>query len=238
MAFDLDGRYFCFADNCFHDQLPHPSLALSEPDGLLAAGGSLEPEHLLLAYRAGVFPWFNSDQEAVLWWSPDPRTVIDPQQIKISRSLAKRLRSPRYSVTIDTRFKEVMGACAAPRRGSEGTWITERMRQAYRALHELGYAHSVEVWENQNLVGGLYGVSLGGLFFGESMFSRQADASKVALVRLSELLRTQGIELIDCQVASAHLYSLGAFDLPRTDFLKRLQELLERPDRRGMWDFQ
>lgn len=238
MGSAVDGRYYCFADNCFHDRLPDPSLALSEPDGLLAAGGSLQPEQLLAAYRAGVFPWFNSDQEALLWWSPDPRTVIDPRQIKISRSLAKRLRSRRYSVSVDNQFETVVAACAAPRQGSDGTWITEQMKLAYRRLHELGYAHSVEVWENQLLVGGLYGVSMGGLFFGESMFSRRADASKVALVRLAELLLSRGIELIDCQVASAHLYSLGAFDLPREDFLRQMDELLKRPDWRGVWHFQ
>jgi len=191
--------------------------ALAEPNGLLAAGGDLSIERLLKAYSRGIFPWFDDDQP-ILWWSPDPRAVLFPQDLHISRSLHKTLRSGRFRVTLDQNFDAVIRACSAPRKGAQGTWITEDIIDAYNALHARGFAHSVECWHQDELVGGLYGVALGKLYFGESMFSRMTDASKVAFVHLVRQLEQWGFPLIDCQIMNPHLASLGATLMPRATF--------------------
>ncbi|MEL0082381.1 MAG: leucyl/phenylalanyl-tRNA--protein transferase [Gammaproteobacteria bacterium] len=229
--------FFRFADGQITDGLPPADQALQEPNGLVAAGGELNATTLIAAYSGGIFPWFNDDQEAVLWWSPNPRAVIDPRAPRVPRSLAKRIRAGTFEITADRAFNRVISECAALREQAEGTWITERMRAAYGELHRLGYAHSVEVWENKNLVGGLYGVALGGVFFGESMFSRSRDASKVAFVRLCAELADRGFGLIDGQVRSDHLTSLGAVDMSREEFLSAVAELIERPGWSGQWSF-
>lgn len=200
---------------------PPVSAALAEPNGLLAAGGALTPEWLIEAYRHGIFPWFNPG-EPILWWSPDPRLVLIPDAIRISHSLRKTLRRGRFEVRFDTAFAEVIDACAAPREPGLGTWITAEMRCAYCRMHELGVAHSVESWRDGKLVGGLYGMALGSVFFGESMFSRESDASKVALAHLARFLRTRGYVMIDCQMTTAHLQSMGAREMPRSDFCAAL----------------
>ncbi|HSG10133.1 MAG TPA: leucyl/phenylalanyl-tRNA--protein transferase [Gammaproteobacteria bacterium] len=200
---------------------PDVETALREPDGLLAVGGDLKPERLLLAYRNGIFPWFGPDQP-ILWWAPDPRLVLFPEQLKISRSLSRTLRKQRFIVTFDTAFAQVVHACAAPRPGQAGTWITPEMQSAYRRMHELGHAHSVECWQHGELVGGLYGIAIGHVFFGESMFTRVADASKVGFVTLVQQLQASGYRLIDCQVHTDHLESLGAMMIPRPDFTRLL----------------
>jgi leucyl/phenylalanyl-tRNA--protein transferase len=200
---------------------PPGSAALDEPNGLLAAGGALTPEWLIEAYRHGIFPWFNPG-EPILWWSPDPRLVLIPDAIRISHSLRKTLRRGRFEVRFDTAFAEVIDACAAPREPGLGTWITAEMRRAYCRMHELGVAHSVESWRDGKLVGGLYGMALGSVFFGESMFSRESDASKVALAHLARFLRTRGYVMIDCQMTTAHLQSMGAREMPRSDFCAAL----------------
>lgn len=206
------------------ESFPALSEAMAEPNGLLAVGGDLSPGRLLHAYRHGIFPWYDDDQP-LLWWSPDPRTILWPSEMKVSRSLAKRLRQGVFSVRINTAFESVMRGCAAPREGSEGTWITPEMLTAYVDLHKAGYAHSVECWADDELVGGLYGICLGQVFFGESMFSRRSDASKVALTALCDL----GFALIDCQLPNAHLTSLGARPVARSDFVRHLDEYCERP---------
>jgi leucyl/phenylalanyl-tRNA--protein transferase len=218
-----------------HD-LRFPPADLATPEGLLAIGGDLSPERLLAAYRHGVFPWYSAGQP-ILWWSPDPRTVLFLDRLKVSRSLRRTLRSGRFRVSMDTRFPAVMENCAMPRRNQSqpGTWITPEMLHAYTQLHELGYAHSVEIWHDDQLVGGLYGVALGAAFFGESMFSFRTDASKAALVWLVRQLRRWGFALIDCQMPSTHLFSLGAEEVSRNDFLARLHEALQSPTRRGRW---
>ncbi len=200
---------------------PPGSAALDEPNGLLAAGGALTPEWLIEAYRHGIFPWFNPG-EPILWWSPDPRLVLIPDAIRISHSLRKTLRRGHFEVRFDTAFAEVIDACAAPREPGLGTWITAEMRRAYCRMHELGVAHSVESWRDGKLVGGLYGMALGSVFFGESMFSRESDASKVALAHLARFLRTRGYVMIDCQMTTAHLQSMGAREMPRSDFCAAL----------------
>jgi leucyl/phenylalanyl-tRNA--protein transferase len=206
------------------DAFPDPRRALREPDGLLAVGGDLTPERLLAAYRRGIFPWFEAGQP-VLWWSPDPRAVLRPDELKVSTSLRKSLRSTRITVTLDSAFDAVIRGCAQPRERQRGTWLTDEMVSAYERLHVLGHAHSVEVWSNGELVGGLYGVAIGRVFFGETMFSRMRDASKVALCHLVAEARSRGIELIDCQVHSPHLASLGARTVPRPEFLRLLDRL-------------
>jgi leucyl/phenylalanyl-tRNA--protein transferase len=221
------------------DDFPDPRDALEEPNGLVAIGGDLAPSRLLAAYRAGIFPWFDDDDEPILWWSPDPRAVLRPRALRVHRSLRKRMRSARFHVTADTAFDAVVAACAQPRssasgRGS-GTWITPRMRAAYIALHTLGYAHSIECWRGDLLIGGLYGVSLGRIFFGESMFSRESDASKVALVHLARQAEAWKFPLIDCQVMNPHLSSLGAEEMQRTTFLEILRDNVDAPTRRGRW---
>jgi leucyl/phenylalanyl-tRNA--protein transferase len=221
-----------------HDNTPFPPLeqALRTPNGLLAAGGSLTPARLLDAYRHGIFPWFNAD-DPILWWSPDPRMALFPQEFKISHSLRKTLRSRHYEVRTDTAFEQVMRACAAPRNGQAGTWIHEDMIAAYSALHRIGFAHSVETWMDGELVGGLYGMSIGRMFYGESMFSRRSDASKVALAHLTAQLRRWNFGMIDCQMNTPHLSSLGAREIPRTEFVQRLQELIHYPDIGPIWRF-
>ncbi len=207
---------------------PALDTALDEPDGLLAAGGALTPDWLLEAYRCGIFPWFGEDQP-ILWWSPDPRLVLFPQEIRITRSLAKRVRNAGFHATSDHAFGSVIEACALTRADAEGTWITPPMRAAYYRLHELGHAHSIEIWRDGELVGGLYGVALGHMFFGESMFSRERDASKVALVYLARHLQAHGGGMIDCQMHTPHLVSLGARDIARSAFIDYLEEYAGRP---------
>jgi leucyl/phenylalanyl-tRNA--protein transferase len=201
--------------------------ALTEPDGLLCAGGDLSPARLLAAYRRGIFPWY-SEGQPILWWSPDPRLVLFPDELKISRSLAKTLRNRGFRVSFDRCFAAVAAHCAASGdRAAEGTWISPAMHAAYVELHRLGYAHSVEVWDAERLVGGLYGLKLGRVFFGESMFSTERDASKVALCHLVQALRTHEVGLIDCQVPTAHLVSLGARLMPRAAFVAHLQREIQ-----------
>jgi leucyl/phenylalanyl-tRNA--protein transferase len=216
------------------DQFPPPSSALTEPNGLLAAGGDLAPERLLAAYSHGIFPWYEEGQP-ILWWSPDPRAVLWPEALKISRSLRRTVIKGGFAVTFDTAFAEVIDGCAAPRSYTDATWITADMTDAYIRLHRLGWAHSVETWRGGELVGGLYGVAIGRVFFGESMFSRVSDASKVALVRLVERLRQRQFALIDCQVASAHTTSLGACNIPRREFLAQLREHCSPAGEPGAW---
>jgi len=208
------------------DWFPPLEQALEEPAGLLAAGGDLSPGRLLAAYRRGIFPWYSPGQP-VLWWAPDPRAVLIPDEFRCSRSLAKTLRNGGFSVTVDDDFCSVIDCCAQPRPHSIGTWITSEMRAAYVELHRLGHAHSIEARRGGQLVGGLYGVRLGGVFFGESMFSRERDASKVALAHLVRACRPSGLELIDCQLSSAHLESLGARTLPRVQFQALLRRLID-----------
>jgi leucyl/phenylalanyl-tRNA--protein transferase len=205
--------------------LPDPRAALREPNGLVAAGGALSPEWLLAAYRRGIFPWYSAGQP-ILWWSPDPRCVIDPARFVPHRSLRQSIRNRGYETRLDTDFDAVVAGCASPRGGADGTWITPGMQEAYLELHRLGHAHSVETWHEGRLVGGLYGVRLGALFCGESMFSRARDASKVALARLVEHARESGIGLIDCQLPTPHLASLGARTLSRARFLERIASLV------------
>jgi len=220
------------------DNLRFPPAELASPEGLLAVGGDLRVERLLEAYRHGIFPWYNDDQP-ILWWSPDPRAVLFPDQLHISRSLKRTMRLGGFTVTLDTRFRDVMRGCAGPRPQypDGGTWITKEMTEAYVQLHELGYAHSVEAWQEGRLVGGLYGVALGGIFFGESMFTRVPDASKVALVSLVRQLQAWGFRIFDCQQPSRHIKMLGAEDISRRDFLDHLAGALTLPDRRGQWCF-
>lgn len=201
---------------------PSPNLALDEPNGLLAFGGDLSAERILVAYQRGIFPWFN-EGEPPLWWSPAPRMVLYPEEIKISRSLNKRLRRQEFQISFNSCFAEVIEQCALLR-ATSGTWITPEMQTAYNQLHQQGYAHSAEVWQDGQLVGGLYGLALGGVFFGESMFSKVSDASKVALVKLTQHLQEQGFKLIDCQVYTNHLASLGAREISRELFLQTLEK--------------
>ncbi|WNW09694.1 leucyl/phenylalanyl-tRNA--protein transferase [Pseudomonas sp. DTU_2021_1001937_2_SI_NGA_ILE_001] len=210
------------------DSLEFPPLhkALREPNGLLAAGGDLSAQRLVQAYRHGCFPWFQ-DGQPILWWSPDPRTVLLPEQLHVSRSLAKLLRQQRYRVTFDQDFDAVIGACAAPRSYAQGTWITNGMQDAYRELHRRGHAHSVEVWRGDELVGGLYGLAMGRLFFGESMFSRADNASKVGFATLVEHLAAWGFVLIDCQMPTDHLHSLGAGPISRAAFADYLNRYID-----------
>lgn len=218
------------------DPFPPPERALRDPDGLLAAGADLSPERLLAAYRLGIFPWYGPG-EPILWWSPDPRMVLVPAEFKVSRSLAKRLRRGDYEVRVDSAFEQVMRTCAEPRPGQRGSWIVEAMVRAYCRLHALGHAHSVEAWRAGELVGGLYGVAIGRMFYGESMFTRASDASKVALAHLCAQLARWDYGLIDCQMETAHLASLGARPIARTEFLDRLRVLVNLPDHPGKWSF-
>jgi leucyl/phenylalanyl-tRNA---protein transferase len=217
------------------DEPVFPPPDYADPSGLLAVGGDLSNERLLEAYRVGIFPWYSDDQP-ILWWSPDPRLVLDLKDFKISRSLRKTLKKGVFQVTFDRAFEEVIQACAVVQRAAQnGTWITEEMREAYINLHGLGYAHSVESWFGGKLAGGLYGVSLGKSFFGESMFHVKTDASKVALATLVEKLKSWDFHFIDSQMTTEHMVRLGAKELPRRIFLKRLQSALRHPTRRGRW---
>jgi leucyl/phenylalanyl-tRNA--protein transferase len=213
---------------------PAVTKALKEPDGLLAVGGCLSKTRLLNAYRLGIFPWYNPG-EPILWWSPDPRLVLFPDKLMVSRSLHKTLRQHSFLVTIDQAFDAVIDRCAEPRGGQSGTWITTDIKRAYGELFRLGFAHSVEAWRGGELVGGLYGVALGQVFFGESMFHTQTDASKVAFVTLVERLNAWGYQLVDCQVHSKHLVSLGAEELARDDFVALLNRYCEWPVHASAW---
>lgn len=208
--------------------------ALTDPNGLLAIGGDLGVGTLLDAYRQGIFPWYSAGQP-ILWWSPDPRAVLLPSQVHVSRSLAKRMRTGGFEVSVDSDFAAVLDACAAPRGDEAGTWITAEMRAAYLALHAQGHAHAIECRRDGELCGGLYGVAIGRAFFGESMFSRERDASKVALVHLCRWLAQWGYELLDCQVHTDHLASLGARDMPRALFAARLRSLIDQPPAANAW---
>ena len=217
------------------DDLVFPPPDYADPSGLIAIGGDLSSERLLEAYRVGIFPWYSDDQP-ILWWSPDPRLVLELDQFKIARSLRKTLKKGIFKVTFDRVFEEVIAACATvDRDGQQGTWITQEMQDAYIKLHGLGFAHSVETWFDNQLVGGLYGVSLGKAFFGESMFHLKSDASKVALATLVERLKAWGFRFIDAQMTTEHLVSLGAQELSRRIFLKQLQSAMRHPTKRGKW---
>ncbi len=217
------------------EELIFPPPRFAEPDGLLAVGGDLRCERLLVAYAMGIFPWF-SEGDPVLWWSPDPRMILLPEEFHLSRSLRRVLRKHEFNVTVDQAFDEVIRACAEPGGpGRDSTWITPAMIEAYSELHRTGFAHSVECWQHDRLAGGLYGVSLGGCFFGESMFTRASNASKVAFAALVAQIREWGFTLIDCQVANPHLETLGAREIPRDQFLEHLDAALESPTRRGSW---
>ena len=216
------------------DPFPPVTTALRNPNGLLAAGGDLSTERLLDAYAHGIFPWFGED-DPPLWWSPDPRMVLWLRELHVSRSLRRTLRSRQYTITLDKAFREVMLGCAEPRDDGTGTWITPEMLEAYTRLAALGYGHSVEVWSGSQLVGGLYGVAIGRMFFGESMFSRSSDASKVALAVLVRQLERWGFELIDCQLATTHLTSLGAREIPRSEFLSQVDRLSKRTPVPSPW---
>jgi leucyl/phenylalanyl-tRNA--protein transferase len=209
--------------------------ALTEPDGLLAIGGDLGVARLVNAYRHGIFPWYSAG-DPILWWSPDPRTVLEPHGLRISRSLRKLLRRRLLGVTLDRNFPAVINACAEPRADGGGTWLLPEMISAYRALHVHGIAHSVEVWRDGTLVGGLYGVAIGGVFFGESMFTRIDNASKVALVHLCQHLGSRGFALVDCQVLTGHLIRMGAQQIPREQFVRQLAALRDLPTTQGSWD--
>jgi len=214
---------------------PPIAAALAEPNGLLAAGGDLSPDRLLAAYRHGIFPWY-SEGQPILWWSPDPRMVLYTSEFRMSRSLAKRVRSGVFEVHVDSAFRDVVEACAdAPREGQRGTWITPEIVAAYAELHRRGYAHSVESWRDGRLVGGLYGLALGRVFFGESMFARETDASKVALVHLVEILRSLDVPLVDCQQETAHLAAFGARPVARERFAAHLVELIHSNDPPRGW---
>ena len=218
---------------------PDVSLALTEPDGLLAVGGDLSTERLVAAYQRGIFPWYNDDQP-ILWWSPDPRMVLYPDELKVSRSLRKTINKDLFKVTIDKDFHSVISSCSAPRRQHgeirDETWIHPEMIKAYDALHKAGYAHSVECWHQDQLVGGLYGIAIGSVFFGESMFSSMTDASKVAFVTFVRQLQEWGYKLIDCQVYTEHLASLGARLIPRNDFISQINQFTQIKAK-GLKDF-
>ena len=203
-----------------------PSADLAEADGLLAIGGDLRPERILNAYEMGIFPWYNEGEE-ILWWSPDPRSVLYPSELKVSKSMRQVLRKEEFEFRVDHDFQAVIEACrSTPREGQDGTWITTEMKKAYSSLHEAGIAHSAEVYLDDSLVGGLYGLLIGKVFFGESMFSHQSNASKYAFIKWVEILKEKGVELIDCQIESEHLNSLGAKNVSRARFLKELKELI------------
>lgn len=216
-------------------EFPALERALAEPNGLLAAGGDLSPQRLLAAYRRGIFPWYSAG-EPILWWSPDPRMVLAPDEFKISASLTKTLRNAKYEVRLDSAFDDVVRACAGkPREGQAGTWITGEMQAAYRDLHRLGYAHCVETWIDGRIAGGLYGVAIGQAFYGESMFSDVRDASKIALAHLCAHLKRRGFGIIDCQMETMHLTSLGARPISRDDFVTQIDRLCEELCTSGRW---
>jgi len=222
------------AENSPPEALPPADAASTQPNGLLAVGGSLEPDWLLHAYTHGAFPWYNPG-EPILWWSPDPRAVLQPRDLKTSRSLRQSIRNRGYRVTADTDFASVIGSCAQPRDGVAGTWITRQMKSAYCRLHSMGYAHCFEAWRDGELVGGLYGVAIGRVFFGESMFTRATDASKVAFAAAVSYLAGRDFRLIDCQVESPHMTSLGATSIRRTEFVTLLARHCSDPRPTGSW---
>ena len=217
-----------------HTPFPPIATALAEPNGLLAAGGDLTPERLIDAYRHGIFPWYSDDQP-LLWWSPDPRMVLFPAELRLTRSLKKRLRRRDYEIRADTSFEQVMRACAEPRPGQQGTWITDDMVNAYCALHAQGLAHSVETWIDGELAGGLYGIALGRMFYGESMFTRATDASKLAFAHLVRQIGRWGFGMIDCQMKTPHLAAFGAHEIPHSEFMRKLRELVNYPGQDGTW---
>ncbi|STQ89956.1 leucyl/phenylalanyl-tRNA--protein transferase [Iodobacter fluviatilis] len=218
-------------------QFPALSLALREPNGLLAAGGDLSPRRVLAAYAEGIFPWFMPG-EPILWWSPDPRMVLFPEELHIPKSLDKVLRNRPYDVRFDTAFDRVMQGCAAPRDGEPATWISDEIRASYGALHRGGWAHSAECWMDGELAGGLYGIAIGKMFYGESMFARKPDASKIAFVHLVRYLHQQGFELIDCQMRTDHLARFGAREILRDEFIERLKRLTPKEHLAGPWTYQ
>ncbi|HEX7815367.1 leucyl/phenylalanyl-tRNA--protein transferase [Dyella sp.] len=221
-------------DSTRPERFPNPRGALRDPNGLLAFGGDLSARRLLAAYSQGIFPWFNED-EPILWWSPDPRCVFHTGQLQANRSLRRQLSRKQWHVTIDYAFRDVVLACAEPRPGQLGTWIIPAMIQAYDTLHHSGHAHSIEVWEGERLVGGIYGVAVGRLFCGESMFSRESGGSKLALIALARLLRSWDFPLIDAQVTNPHLLSMGAVEYPRAQFLRMVAQLNHLPGQPGPW---
>lgn len=218
------------------DPFPSSDKALQQPNGLLAAGGDLSPARLIEAYSSGIFPWFNAG-EPILWWSPDPRMVLFPAELKVSRSLKKVIRNREYEVRLDSAFTQVMQGCAQPRSGQHGTWITPLMIEAYTRLHNMGIAHSAETWIDGELAGGLYGVALGRMFYGESMFATVSDASKIAFVHLVWQLKRWGFGMIDCQMKTAHLARFGAVEIPRHDFIRRVSKLIQYSPTPRSWQF-
>ena len=214
-----------------------PPARRADYPGILAVGGDLHPDRVLLAYQSGIFPWY-SEGQPLLWWSPDPRMVLEPAQLRVQRSLKKRVKRGDYTITFDTCFAEVLAACAEfPRPDQDGTWLTEDLQAAFTALHQRGYAHSVEAWQDGELVGGLYGIAIGAVFCGESMFARRSDASKVAFVHLVRQLDQWNFGLVDCQVHTPHLERFGAHEVPRSAFLRKLKKLSTAPARPGPWTF-
>ena len=228
-----ENQLYWVTDNILANDFPDASSALRDPNGLLAIGGDLSAGRLINAYQRGIFPWFNAGQP-ILWWSPDPRCVLVPEKLRISYSLRKVLRKNKFLVTFNRAFQQVIEACAEPRKGITDTWITRGMISAYTELHQSGYAHSVECWHGNSLAGGLYGVAIGRIFFGESMFSRESDASKVALVHLTQQVRARNFRLIDCQVYSHHLQNLGAEPMPRNMYINILRQYCN-PDKPADW---
>lgn len=217
------------------DEVVFPNPTLAEQDGLLALGGDLKPDRLLLAYRNGIFPWY-SKGEPILWWSPDPRFVLFPSKLHVSKSIRPILNNPPFTLTFDRAFEQVIRQCkAVPRPGQEGTWITEEMQAAYCDMHQLGWAHSVEVWEGDQLVGGVYGISMGQAFCGESMFAKVSDASKFGFIKFVRWLESRNFSMVDCQVYTDHLSRFGAEEIPRSDFLKLLDEALQMKSIQGSW---
>ncbi|MEO0471287.1 MAG: leucyl/phenylalanyl-tRNA--protein transferase [Bacteroidota bacterium] len=219
-----------------NQQIFFPPPHMANPDGILAIGGDLEPERLLLAYEMGIFPWYSED-EPIIWWSPDPRCILDIKELKISKSMKQIMRNRGFRFSFDQAFMEVLNHCRTiERKDQQGTWITDDISRAYQQLHEMGYAHSTEVWQGDELVGGLYGVSLGKGFFGESMFSKVSNASKAALIHLTSCLETKGFTWLDCQVYNGHLGRLGAKNIPRPEFLQRLEEAVGHATIQGNWE--
>lgn len=218
------------------ERLDFPPAWLARSDGLLCIGGDLTAERILFAYENGIFPWF-SENEPILWWSPDPRLVLFPQSLRISKSLRKKIKKDSFSLTIDKAFEETIVSCSKPRKNEcSSTWLVEEMIDAYIHLHQLGYAHSIETWKNNRLVGGLYGICLGGIFFGESMFSFEDDASKIALAALAYHLKQHRFDLIDCQVTTNHLLSMGAIEIPRNEYLDIIKKSVTRKDVADVWN--
>ena len=230
-----DTRLFWIAANQYGDSFPPVNEALTDPDGLLAVGGQLTVDRLLEAYKNGIFPWYSNNQP-ILWWSPNPRTILYPGQIHISRSLKKTINRKNFTITCDQAFEQVIKACSMPRSDDNGTWLMPEMIDAYIKLHHHNYAHSVECWQDDNLVGGLYGIAIGRVFFGESMFSRISDASKICLVKLSAYLQEWNYDLIDCQVQSDHLLRMGAVQITREKFMSDLEHSCSMAPSRQSWN--